>query len=66
MVRTFSCAWGYMVKRGKRTRWMPRRSEAMKDVVACEKPRGAGERAMIRGSPNGATHLVKAGYLDLR
>jgi len=25
----------------KRIRWMPRQSEAMKDVVACEKLRGA-------------------------
>ena len=24
-------------------RWMPRRLEAMKDVVACDKPRGAGK-----------------------
>jgi len=28
-------------------RWMPRRSEAMKDVDSCEKPRGAANR---RGS----------------
>ncbi len=41
----------------KRRRWMPRRSEAMKDVVACEKPRGAGKQALIRGYPNGETHL---------
>ena len=39
----------------KRTRWMPRRQEATKDVAACEKPRGAGKRAMIRGCPNGET-----------
>jgi len=25
----------------KRMRWMPRRQEAMKDVVVCDKPRGA-------------------------
>ena len=37
---------------------MPRRQEAMKDVVACEKPRGAGKLALIRGCPNGETHLV--------
>ncbi len=28
----------------KRTRWMPWRSEAMKDVAACEKYRGAGNK----------------------
>lgn len=27
-----------------RTRWMPWRSEAMKDVAACEKYRGAGNK----------------------
>lgn len=27
-----------------RTRWMPRRSEAMKDVAACEKYGGAGNK----------------------
>jgi len=42
----------------KRTRWMPRRQEAMKDVAACEKLRGAGKRAMIRGCPNGETRPV--------
>ena len=40
----------------KRMWWMPRRQEAMKDVVACEKPRGAGKQALIRGCPNGETH----------
>ena len=28
----------------------------MKDVVACDKPRGAGKQALIRGFLNGATH----------
>ena len=37
-------------------RWMPRRQEAMTDVVVCDKPRGAGKQALIRGFPNGATH----------
>ena len=27
----------------------------MKDVVSCEKPRGAAKQALIRGCPNGAT-----------
>ena len=39
----------------KRMWWMPRRQKAMKDVVACEKPRGAGKQALIRGCPNGET-----------
>ena len=40
----------------KRMRWMPRRQEAMKDVVVCDKPRGADKQALIRGFPNGETH----------
>ena len=36
--------------------WMPWRQEAMKDVVSCDKPRGAAKQAVIRGFPNGATH----------
>ena len=40
----------------KRTWWMPRRQQAMKDVVACEKSRGAGKQALIRECPNGETH----------
>ena len=40
----------------KRIRWMPGRQEAMKDVVACEKLRGAGKQALIRRCPNGETH----------
>ena len=28
----------------KRTRWMPRQSEAKKDVAACEKCRGVGNK----------------------
>ena len=40
----------------KRIRWMPRQQEAMKDVVACDKPRGVGKQTLIRGCPNGETH----------
>ena len=40
----------------KRIWWMPWQLEAMKDVVACDKPRGAGKQALIRGFPNGETH----------
>ena len=36
---------------------MPWRSQAKKDVEACEKLRGAGKRAEIRRYPNGGTHL---------
>ena len=39
----------------KGARWMPRQSTAMKDVAACEKPRGVGEQTLIRGCPNGET-----------
>jgi hypothetical protein len=41
-------------------RWMPRRQEAMKDVVACDKLRGAGKQALIRRFPNGGTHCVSS------
>ena len=36
---------------------MPRLEQAMKDVAGCDKPRGAAKQAVIRGSPNGETHL---------
>lgn len=36
---------------------MPWQLEAMKGVVGCDKPRGAAEQALIRGCPNGVTHL---------
>ena len=35
--------------------WMPWRLQAMKDVVACEKLRGARKQALIRRCPNGET-----------
>jgi hypothetical protein len=37
------------------TRWMPWYQEPMKDVGACVMPRGVGNRALIRGFPNGVT-----------
>ena len=49
----------------KRIRWMPWQSEAMKDVEACDKVRGAGKQAVIRAFLNGETHLVSARYLAL-
>ena len=39
----------------KCTWWMPWRLQAMKDVVACDKLRGAGKQALIRRFPNGET-----------
>ncbi len=39
---------------------MPRRLEAMKDVLSCEKSRGAAKEALIRECPNGATHLFSS------
>jgi len=44
-----------MVKLVKGAWWMPRRSEAMKDVETCDKLRGAGKQALIRGFLNGET-----------
>ena len=41
----------------KGARWMPWHQEPKKDVEACDKPREAGNRAVIRGSPNGETRL---------
>ncbi len=49
----------------KRIRWMPWQSEAMKDVEACDKARGAGKQAMIRASLNGETHRLSGRYLTL-
>jgi len=44
---------------------MPWQLKAMKDVVACDKPRGAGKQALIRGFPNGETQPALAGYRRL-
>ena len=41
----------------KGTWWMPWHQEPMKDVEACDKPRGIGNRVLIRGFPNGETQL---------
>ena len=40
----------------ERIRWMPWQSEAMKDVVACEKLWGVGKQTVIQRSLNGGTH----------
>ena len=39
----------------KCNRWMPRHQEPKKDVGTCDKPRGVGNQALIRGSPNRET-----------
>ena len=39
----------------KGVRWMPWQREAMKDVVSCDKLRGAAKQALIRRFPNGET-----------
>ena len=39
----------------KSKRWMPWHLEPKKDVEICDKPRGADNRAVIRGCPNGET-----------
>ena len=36
---------------------MPWYQKAMKDVAGCDKPRGAAKQVLIRGFPNGETHL---------
>ena len=49
----------------KRTGWMPWQLEAMKDVEACDKLRGAGKQGLIRRCPNGETHSGKPEYRTL-
>jgi hypothetical protein len=44
---------------------MPWQSEAMKDVVACDKLRGVCKLTLIRRSPNGATQLSDDNYPKL-
>jgi len=38
---------------------MPWQLKAMKDVVACDMPRGVGKQTLIRGFPNGETHRLR-------
>ena len=65
MVRHRSVVLGLYSQATKRIRWMPWQSEAMKDVEACDKVRGAGKRAVIRTFLNGETHPISVGYLAL-
>lgn len=50
-----SCFVCLCVQVVKGARWMPWHQEPMKDVGGCDKPRGAANRALIRGFPNGGT-----------
>jgi hypothetical protein len=56
IVRLTDRCVGLYGQASKRIWWMPWQLEAMKDVVACDKPRGASKQALIRGFPNGETH----------
>ena len=38
---------------------MPWHLGPMKDVDGCDKPRGDAEQSLIRGFPNGETHLAE-------
>jgi len=40
-------------------RWMSWRQEAMKDAGTCDKPRGAGNQAVILGFLNGETLPIR-------
>ena len=64
-VTSRSVVLGLYSQATKRIRWMPWQSEAMKDVEACDKVRGAGKRAVIRTSLNGETHQPSGWYLTL-
>lgn len=44
--------------------WMPRRQEAKKDVVSCDKLRGAAHEHYIRRFPNGTTRCVEDAALE--
>ena len=43
---------------------MPRRQEAKKDVVSCDKPGGAAHKRYIPGSPNGTTQCTEGALLE--
>jgi hypothetical protein len=45
----------FVVQVSKGIRWMSWHQEPMKDVGSCDKLRGAANRAVIRGFPNGET-----------
>ena len=64
-VRNGSVVLGLYSQATKRIRWMPWQSEAMKDVEACDKVRGAGKQAVIRAFLNGESHRLSRRYLAL-
>ena len=64
-VTSRSVVLGLYSQATKRIRWMPWQSEAMKDVEACDKVRGAGKQAVIRAFLNGETHRLSGRYLAL-
>lgn len=43
---------------------MPWQPEAMKDAVGGEMPRGVVKHALIRGCPNGETHLFEVSLTE--
>ena len=49
----------WKVQATKSTGRMPWHQEPTKDATNCDKPRGAVNKRNIRGSPNGATHMMK-------
>jgi hypothetical protein len=49
--------WVFVWQACKGAWWMPWHREPMKDVGACDKPWGVGNRAVIQGCPNGETWL---------
>src|SRR4051812_24301822 len=52
---TRASLYRFCVQVFKGTRWMPWHQEPMKDVGACDMPRGVGNQTLIRGFPNGVT-----------
>ncbi len=54
-MKQFACVVHVLCQVFKGTRWMPWHQEPMKDVGACDKPRGVGSQTVIRGFPNGET-----------
>lgn len=51
----YSLVFVVFVSVSKGAWWMPWHREPMKDVGGCDMPRGAVNRAWIRGFPNGET-----------
>ena len=53
-----------VLKQNKGVWWMPRVWEAKKDVVSCEKLRGAAHERYIRRYPNGTTRRIEDAALE--